>query len=205
MDYLDWIIYGSGAALGLLTIGLGYSRLSGSVERDISPLTQLVFIVCGAALALALVFGWIFPVRTVVYLANGGNTPRQVKVGDDILCLPGKSFEDFSWRLDSPDAVIVGGGKERETRYPIGKGTWFINTAPTLVSADMYAGANSVAFDAFNSTSAGAFRIDSHYGRPFRMFTQSSFYRVYSADGDMVERITSGPCAAPPPRRSAEQ
>lgn len=205
MDYLDWITDGAGGALGLLSLGLGLSRLSGSVERDITPLWQLAFIAAGAGLAAALILGWIFPVEVTIYLANAGDAPRQVRMGDETRCLPGKSYDDFSWRLSPPDVVLVG-GRGRETRYEISKGTWLINTAPATVSADMYDTAGMVDFDALNAHAAGAIRINSHFGRPLRMFSQSSFDRVYSVDGDVLQRSTSGPCPdSTAARRSAQQ
>ncbi len=192
MDYLDWTRDIAGAALGLLTIGVGLSRLSGARERDVSLLWRLALILSAGALAASLVFNWVFPVETTVYLANASDRPREVRLGDDVVCLPGKSFDDFRWRLSAPDEVVVG-EEGRETRYPIGKGTWFINTATALVSADMYIG-ESVAFDAVTARGSGAIRVDSHYGRPLRMFSQSSFDRVYSMDGDVIERSDKGPC-----------
>lgn len=194
MDYVDWATDIAGGALALLIIVAGFSRLSGSVERDISPLWRLGFIASGGTLATALVFGWIFPAETIVYVANGSGVPRQVRIGDEVICLPGKSYQDFTWRLSPPDAVVVGGA-EREQRYAIGKGSWFINTAPATVSADMYTDSAGIAFDAFTYKTSGAIRIDSHYGRPMRMFSQSSFNRVYSMDGDVMRRSASGPCA----------
>ena len=202
MDYLDWITYGAGGALGVLTGILALSRLSGSAERDIAPIWQSGFILSSGILALALVLGWIFPITTVVYVANGGEAPRQVRMGDEVLCLPAKSFENFAWRFSPPDAVVVGGEPNREERYPVGKGTWFINTAPIPVSADMYYGSDSVVFDALNASSSGVIRVDSRYGRPFRMFSQSGFDRVYSTDGDILRRSIDGPCTT---RRSAAQ
>jgi len=193
MDYLDWTTYIAGGALGLLTLGAGFSRLSGAVERDIAPIWQLGFIVAGGVFAASLIGGWIFPIVTTVYVANGSSLPRQVKLGDDVLCLPAKSYQGFVWRLFAPESVTVE-GPGPEAHYHIGKGTWFINTARTTISADMYTNTESVVFGALDSSTSGAIHVDSRYGRPLRMFSQSSFDRVYSADGDIFERSTSGPC-----------
>jgi hypothetical protein len=196
MDLLDWVTYIAGGGLVFLTGALGFLYLSGAAERDITPLWGLGFVVCGVILGGSLVWDRLFPIDTIVYVANGGTTPRQVRIGDEVRCLPGKSYDDFRWRFGAPDAVIVGAGAGN-ARYPIGKGTWFINTAPQPVSADMYYGSDRIDNDAVTANSSGAIHIDSHYGRPVRMFSQLNFDRVYGVAGDVVQRSDSGACPVP--------
>jgi hypothetical protein len=197
MDILDWVMYAAGTAFGLLTLGLGLSRASAFTERDVNPLWWLGFIVFGAILAVSLIVDWILPVETTIYLANGGTTAREVLFDDRPICLPAKSYDDFRWRLGTPNTVtVVGDAEQKAHRYKIEKGTWFINTSEVMVSADMYSDdATSIAYDALSSPSNGVMHVGGRLGRPFRMFSQSSLDRIYSPSGDIVRRSSSGPCA----------
>lgn len=200
MDWLDWIMYGAGGAFGLLTLRLGFSRISGFAERDVEPIWLLAFVVLGAVLLASLVTDWAFPIRLTVYLVNGGEVRQQVMLGDQVVCLPPKSYDDFVWRFGGPDRVIVGaggGGGRPPLRFPIGKGTWFINTSPETVTADMYdRSSDSVDFGSVSAqVGNGPFRISTRYGRPFRMFSQSSLERAYQREGDIKHASSDGPCA----------
>jgi len=202
MDLLVWIMRAAGGLFALLTLGLAYSRVSSVTERDVNPVWWLAFIVLGAISAVCLVIDWAFPISVTVMLANGGDAPRQARVGDRTICLPAKSYDDLTWRFSVPDAVFVGGNGAAEQRFAIGKGTWLINTSPVTVTADMYErGGEAVDFDALFAQSTGAIKVSAQYGRPFRMFSQAPIDRVYVADGDVRRRSIDGPCPAAPPAR----
>lgn len=197
MDILDWVTYVAGGAFGLLTLGLGLSRVTAFAERDIAPVWWLGFIVFGAVLAVSLIGDWLFPIEVTIYVANGGDKARQVQIGSETVCLPPKSYDGFSWRIGLPDSVIVEGDPGKpEVRFPVGNGTWFINVSPETVTADMYDHASdSIDFGGlFAQPQSGPLRVNAHYGRPFRMFTQSSLDRAYDPNGDIRQQSRSGPC-----------
>lgn len=202
MDVVDWVMYVSGGAFGLLTLGLGLSRLSAFTERDINPIWWLGFIVFGGLLALSLIVDWMIPIRTTIYLANGSKIAREVHIDNRVLCLPAKSYDDFRWRIDSPSTVtVIGKDGQNNIAYKITTGTWFINTSPVFVSADMYDRRSpTIDYDALAAASSGAMHVDGRYGKPFRMFSQSSFDRVYSASGDVLQDSDSGPCPDKAPK-----
>ncbi len=89
--------------------------------------------------------------------------------------------------IELPDLVrVIGLDGDRDVSYPLSKGTWFINTAPATVSADLYdSKTTSVDTEAVLAHASGVTRIDSRYGKPYRMYSQSSFDRVYSTQGDI--------------------
>jgi len=195
MDWLDWVVRVAGATFGLLTLAFGFSRVSAFTERDVSALWWLGFAVVGIVWAIAQIADWTMPITTTVYLANGGNEPLPARIGGDQICIPGKSYDGFSWRLGAPDTVTAGGeASESEHRYTIGKGTWFINLSPTIVTADMYEDSGSIGFDALFSDRQGAIRVSPKLGRPFRMFSQSPLDRVYAPNGDVMRDSIDGSC-----------
>ncbi|HEY1722298.1 MAG TPA: hypothetical protein VGG27_13730 [Magnetospirillaceae bacterium] len=196
MDFIDWIMYLSGGAFGLLTLGLGLSRASAFTERDVNPVWWLGFIVFGGLLAGTLIIDWIVPIETTIYLANGSDIAHEVVIGGETICLPGKSYDSFHWRLDSPTQITIRSENNERDQYPIGKGTWLINTSTILVSADMYQeDGMGISYDAMTAQSRGAIHVSSNLGKPFRMFSQSSFDRVYDPSGDVQRRSHTGPCS----------
>jgi hypothetical protein len=195
MDWLDWIVRGTGLTFGLLIVAFGFSRVSSFAERDISPLWWFVFSLVGPVWVIALVAGWVLPIATTVYLANGSKEPLPARIGKDQICIPAKSYDGFSWRLSTPETVIVGGGESGpEQSYSVGKGTWFINLSPIIVTADMYESSGSIILDALLSDQQGAIHVNSRLGRPSRMFSQSPLDRFYSPEGDIVRDSVAGPC-----------
>ena len=196
MDIVNWVMYVAGGAFGLLTLGMGFSRLSAFTERDINPMWWLGFILSGGVLAIALIVDWFFPVSTIIYLANGSDTAHEVHIDDRIVCIPAKSYDALEWRIEQPTHVtVVGAQGTRDEAYRVVKGTWFINVSPATVSADMYSDDNmSINFDALFTRSNMAVHLDGRYGKPFRMFSQSSFDRIYSPEGDIQKGSQSGPC-----------
>ena len=202
MDWLDWIVRGAGGLFGLLTLAFGMSRATAFTERDVAPIWWALFTVVGAIWATALVASWLVPIDTTVYLTNGSDEARAALLGNREVCIPGKAYDGFTWRLGAPESVtVVEGGKQQ--RYAIGKGTWFINLSSTVVTADMYESGLSVAYDAVFASNVQAFKINSRYGRPFRMFSQLPMDRIYSADGDIEHASTEGPCPRPAPAQPA--
>ncbi len=197
MDFVDWIMYVSGGAFGLLTLGLALSRASAFTERDINPIWWIAFIVFGGLLAVTLIADLVVPVDTIIYLTNGSNDAREVLIDSRAICMPPKSYDRFQWRLGRPDKVtVVGANGDRGGVYKVDKGTWLINASSVSVYADMYAeGGNAIDYDALAAPQRSAVHVDGRYGKPFRMFSQSQFDRVYSAGGDIVEGSRSGPCS----------
>jgi hypothetical protein len=197
MDWLDWTVRGAGATFGLLTLAFGLSRASAFTERDVSPFWWFAFAATGIVWAVVQVADWALPITTIVYLANGGDVGKQAKIGGRQVCLPGKSYDGFTWRIAAPSTVTVGGTPTDVLhQYAIGKGTWFINLSTTLVTADMYAEGNTIDFDALFAYKPEAFKVSSRYGKPFRMFSQSPLDRFYAADGDVIHISFDGPCPA---------
>lgn len=197
MDILDWVMYVSGGGFGLLTLGLGLSRVTAFAERDIAPIWWIGFIVFGGVLAVSLIGDWFFPIEVTIYVANGGDVARQIQIDSQTICIPAKSYDRFSWRIRLPDSVILDGGRDQpQTKFEVGKGTWFINASPETVTADMYDRAsNSIDFGGlFARPESGPLRVNARYGRPFRMFTQSSLDRAYDPNGDIKRLSRSGPC-----------
>jgi hypothetical protein len=176
---------------------LALSRASAFTERDINPVWWGGFIVSGAVLAITLIVDWIFPIDTTVYLVNGSTHAREVLIDSRAVCMPPKSYDRFQWRVSPPDQVtVVGENGDHSGVFKISKGTWLINASSTVVSADMYDSRGpAIDYDALSSPARAVMRVDGRYGKPFRMFSQSSFDRVYSADGDVLERSISGPCS----------
>lgn len=206
MDALDWIVRGAGGMFALLTVALGISRATSVVDRDVSPAWWAGFIVVGAIWIASLIADWTFPIQTTVYLANGSKDAQTAYLGDAVVCLPAKSYDDFNWRFGAPAEVRIGanGAPEQET-YRIGKGTWLINVAHSTVTIDMFSSASpEIDYDAMAATRPGSIRVNSKYGRPFRMFSQLPLDRIYSPDGDVVERSRSGPCPAPQAAKPGE-
>lgn len=197
MDILDWVAYVSGSAFGLLTLGLGLSRVTAFAERDIQPVWWLAFIVVGAIWAVSLIGDWLFPIDMTVFVANGGSVARQLRIGDQVTCLPAESYEEFTWRFGAPDSLIIEDMRNHsESRFKIGKGTWFVNASPETVTADMYdREADSIDFGGlFAQPESGPIRVNAHYGQPFRMFTQSSLDRAYDPNGNVRRLSRAGPC-----------
>jgi hypothetical protein len=204
MDWLDWIVRVAGGSFGLLTLAFGFSRISNFTERDVAPIWWLAFIFIGTVWAVSLAANWMLPVSTTVYLANGSDHATAARIDGDIICIPGKSYDGFSYRLRVPKlVVVVSSAAGPEQRYPVGKGTWLINTSSEIVTADMYEpSSNSIEFDALMSNRQGVLHINSRFGRPFRMFSQAPLDRAYTASGDVVPRSIDGPCPAEKPGAS---
>ena len=204
MDWLDWTVRCAGGLFGLLTLVFGLSRISTFTERDVPPYWMPIFALVGIVWAISLVADWLMPIETTLYLANGGDTAREARIDSEVTCIPGKSYDGYTYRWQVPSLVIVAGSSsDTEQRYPVGRGTWFINTSPVVVTADMYEpSASTIDFNALMSPSAGALHISSHYGRPYRMFSQSPLDRFYSPSGDVAQRSFSGPCPNTTPEAS---
>lgn len=195
MDWLDWVVRGAGGIFALLTLAFGFSRVSSFAERDVSGLWWVLFGALGIIWGIAQIADWTLPVTTTIYLANGGNESRSAQLGARSICVPALSYDGFSWRIDAPDVVTVtASGSEPEHRYPIAKGTWFINLSPIIVTADMYESSGSIDFDALFSDHQGVIHVSSRLGRPFRMFSQSPLDRIYSPSGDIAQSSVAGPC-----------
>lgn len=198
-DAIDFLSNGLAVIFfGSLAV-LGYAKLNISGNADTAPIFRVVTAVAGLGWLVFMTLDWVLPVKTVLYVANTGDLPYQIHAGGDGFCLPAKSWERLSWRFDPPTKVATAAADgSRSVTDTIGKGTWFINVAPTPLSVDVINyDQEEISQDRILASSAGTFHLQLK-GEPYRLYSQLPVDRVSIAP-DVEENSTGLPCPGTPP------
>lgn len=199
MDLLDWIVRISGVgAVGFLVIN-GISRFRLIPEGDPPLVVQLIIFLLSATWVCSLCLSAAMPINTVVYLSNGSDRAYDIRLGDWRFCLPGRSYQHFTWRrVPTEELVAHAAGSPDEERFAVTQGTWFINVSPTNVYVDVIdLATESIGLNAFYIDKAQKLHFDATRGRPYQLYSQPPVDRIYSLEGDIKRRRAPAPCPSP--------
>lgn len=204
-DWLGIAVFLTGLLAGLVLvwraiIGIDLLEVAASwtVPGMVAGLSVGLWLACLAADSL-------WPIRTTLFLVNGGYKALDVTAGGTTLCLGPESYDVLLWRLGAPDRVIVEdpstGG---QVPLMVGPGTWLVNASTVKVAVDFsgHGGALHAENQAYIELDGQQVsRLGLQGGRVEAISNDASIDRFFMNTGDLVQGSTAGPCEKPKKRR----